>query len=888
MSPDGPRWRRYLRLVRPNVAADVDEELRLHLDLRIARNIALGMSEDEARRDALRRFGDVDLVRGALVHHDTRREQAAGRRELLADLAHDVRFGWRGLRRSPAFAIAAIVTIGIGIGANAAIFSVLNAVVLRPLPYRAAQELVHLSGGIGSGGEFLALRERLRSVSGLGLYAMQTHPIDDGRETQRLEGAAVTPGLIHMLGVAPLLGRDFTPDEGRYGNHTVLLISYGLWQRRFGGSPDIVGRRVFVEGVPHTIVGVMPANFHFPGKASQYWQPYAFNPANSGYHWAVGDKVFVGRLAPGASMQQAERELREVWPSLANLNPLWNPGPDYAREARVASLQDRIVGSTSTLLWMLAAGVLLVLLIGCVNVANLLLARATARERELTVRAALGGGRGRLVRQMVTESLLLAGLGGALGLVLASVAVRMLVSALPPDVPRVGEIAVDGSVVAFATAAAMITGVLFGIVPALRATRFGWRGGGGAAGIPVFGRATTGVAHQRVSALLVVAEMALAVVLVVSATLLVRSFDAMRRVETGFQASRVIAARVTPPAGTYNEPARATAMYSDMLQRLDALPGVRSVAAVDKLPLAQQIWGVAARVEGQFEDGTRPLPSIDHWQMVTPRYFETMGIPVRGRAFTDADRDGAPPVAIVSESVARRFWPNGDAIGQRIGYPFPSPWITIVGVVPDTKQDSLREATSMSMYVPWLQRTRMSGIEMWLLARTGDDPATLAASIRRVVTEVDRAVAVSDVRTMESVVSGSLRKERFTTLLVGAFAATAMLLGAIGIYGVMSYIVGQRTREMGVRLALGAPVSDVLGLVVARAAKLASIGALVGLAAAFFATRSLRALLYGVSATDPLTFVGVPLLFVLVAVGASYAPALRATRVDPVRALRSD
>jgi putative ABC transport system permease protein len=878
---DAPRWRRYLRLARPNVAADVDDELRFHIDMRVERNIALGMAEDEARREALQRFGDVAVVRDALVAHDKRLQDAEGRRELLGDLLQDVRFGWRSLRRAPAFAIAATVTLALGIGANAAIFSVVNAVVLRPLPYARPHELVSI--GRGSGGEFVALRERLRSYTQVAAYVRQTHPIDDGREAIRAEGVAITTNLLATLGVAPLLGRGFTEDEGQHGNNAVLLLSHGLWQRQFGGSRDVIGKRLLVEGVPNTVVGVMPAHFHFPSKDAQYWQPYAFNPANVGYHWGVGGKAFIGRLAAGVTRTRAERELREVWPALRTLNPLWQPGPEYRRDATVTALQEQVVGSAGQLLWILFGCVLMVLLIGCVNVANLLLARATARERELSVRAALGGGRARLIRQLVTESLLLSGLGAALGVVLAYVGVGWLVAVMPGGVPRAEEIAVNGSVLLFTSLVAVITGVLFGIIPAVRATRVG------RLSIAGFGRrATAGASHQRVSGLLVASEMALAVVLVIVATLLVRSFAAMRTVDPGFRTAHVVAARVSPPGDSYDDPARLTALYATILERVSALPGVGSAAAVDGLPLAQTVWGLATRVEGQFEDGTRPLPVIDHLQMVTPKYFETMGVPVRGRAFTEADRAGQVPVAIVSESVVKKFWPNGDAIGKRIGYPFASPWMTIVGVVPDTKMDSLTDTTSMSAYLPWQQRTGMAGTEMWVVVRSDGDPSALGGTIRRIVQEVDRSVPVSDVRTMDAVISGSLQRARFTMLLVGAFAAAALLLGAVGIYGVMSYIVGQRTQELGVRLALGAPRFGVMALVVGRAAKLALAGAVIGLLAALFGTKALGTLLYGISATDPLTFVAVPVLFLVVAVLASYAPAIRATRADPVRALRAD
>jgi putative ABC transport system permease protein len=877
-----PRWRRYLRLVRPNVAADVDDELRFHIDMRIERSVALGMSEDEARREALKRFGDVVLVREALLEHDKRKQNAEGRREFMSDLAQDLRFGWRSLRRAPAFAIATTLTLALGIGANAAIFSLVNAVLLRPLPYVRPEQLMSI--GSGSGGEFLALRERLRSFSQIAAYVGQTHPIDDGQDAQRMEGAAITTNLLPMLGVSPLVGRGFNEDEGRQGNNAVLILSYGLWQRQFGGSPDVVGKRILVEGIPHTVIGVMPAEFRFPSKDVQYWQPYAFNPANLPHHWAIGGKTFIARLVPGVTRSQAQRELQSVWPTLRRLNPLWDPGPEYGRNVTVSSLQDHVVGSARDVLWILFGCVLLVLLVGCVNVANLLLARATARQRELSIRAALGGGRARLIRQLVTESLLLSGLGAGLGVAFAYLAVRWLVTVMPAGVPRAAEIAVNGAVLLFTAVAAVVTGILFGIIPAARATSYGAIGRGG-----LGRRATAGVSHQRVSSLLVAGQMALAVVLVVSATLLVRGFTALRTVEPGFQTAHVLAARVSPPASSYyNDRPRLAALYATVLERMASMPSVESVAAVDKLPLAQTVWGLGARIEGQFEDATRLLPVINHLQVVTPGYFETMGIRVRGRAFTEADRPDQPPVAIVSESVVRRFWPNSDAIGKRVGYPFASPWMTIVGVVPDTKQDSLSDTTAMSIYVPWQQRTEMSGTEMWVLVRAAGDPSALGSTIRRLVQEVDRSVPVSDVRTMDAVVSNSVQKTRFTVLLVGAFAAAALLLGAVGIYGVMSYLVGQRTQEMGVRLALGASPFGVIALVVGRAAKLALGGAAVGLLVAVLATRSLEALLYGISPTDPLTFAAVPALFLVVAVLASYGPALRATRTDPVKALRAE
>ena len=880
---DAPRWRRYLRFIRPNVAADVDDELAFHIAMRVERNRALGMTPEDARREADRRFGDMGLVRHELVRHDERRRQSESRREYLMDFLQDLHFGWRALRRAPGFAIAATLTLALGIGANTAIFSVVNAIVLRPLPYREPERLVSI--GTASAGEFLGLRERLRSFSQIGAWVPQTHPIDFGDETVRVEGVGVTTSVLPLLGVSPRLGRDFVDEEGEMGKNTVMLLSDGLWRERFGASPGVLGKRILLEGVPVTIIGVMPDDFHFPNATARYWMPNAFNPGNPGMTWGVTDKHIVGRLAPGVALERARREVREVWPTLRHLNPLWDPGPEYRRDAAPQPLQDSLVGTTGRLLWMLFGCVLLVLLVGCVNVANLLLARATSRSRELAVRAALGGGRGRLLRQLITESLLLAALGASLGIGFAVGAVRWLVAAMPPGIPRAAEISVNGAVVAFTALVAIVTGVVFGIIPALRATRIGQS----ASTVSIGRRTSHDAQHQRVSGVLVAAEVALAVVLVIAATLLVRSFAALRSVDLGIDTSGVIAARITPPSEGYRDSSRVTHLYQELSARLSAMPGVARVAVTDKLPFGQVVWGGALRVQGQYEDAKHLLPTIGHQLQVTPGYFQTMRIPIlRGRGFTDTDRGGQLPVAIVSESVARRFWPNGDALGKRIGFPWDSPWLTIVGIVPDTKQDSLRDTSRTSVYTPWEQSTLRYSSENWVVARTLTDPAPFAAAIRDVVRGIDRSVAVSDARTMELVVSDSVQKARFTMLLVGAFAAAALLLGAIGIYGVMTYLVSQRTHEMGIRIALGASATGVVGLVVGRAARLAALGALLGIGAALVATRWLGGLLYGISATDPLTFVIVPLGFLAIAVLASYVPAHRATRIDPVRALRAE
>ncbi|MEA3246754.1 MAG: ABC transporter permease [Gemmatimonadota bacterium] len=815
-------------------------------------------------------------------HPSTARQPRSHRRrpaDFLADLGQDLRFGARSLRRSPGFALAAIVTLALGIGANSAVFSVMNAVVLRPLPYREPGRLVSVGGG--SAGEYLALRDRLHATEDLAAWVASWHPVGDGLDVARLDGAAVTVNLFRMLGVTPARGRAFTPADGELGAENVVIVSDAL-ARRLGG--DALDRYLTIEGARSRIVGVMPPAFKYPAARVEYWQPYRFNVANPGYTWAVSDKQFVGRLAPGATPASAAAELARVWPTLRKLNPLWDPGERYGHTTSVTSLQDRVLGASRAYIWMLFAAVVLVLLIASVNVANLLLARATARAPEFAVRTALGGGRGRLVRQLLTESVVLSAGGAVLGAGLGWAVHRWLVAALPPEVPRLGDITYSGTVLAYTALVSLAAGIAFGIVPALRATSSGGAGRG-AAGLT---RSATGVSHARVASSLVAGEVALAVMLVAASSLLLRSFATLTAVDPGFDAARTVAARVTVPAAQYGDPERLFQFYSAVLDRVRALPGVEAAAAVDKLPMAQPVWGVAVRVEGQYEDATRTLPDIPHFQSVTPGYFAAMGIRlVEGRDLTDADRENATPVAVVSEGVVRQFWPGQSAIGKRIGYPFPSEWLTVVGVVRDTKQDSLSEVTAPSFYASWRQRSRMSATEMWIVARTSGDAAALGPAIRAAAREADPAVAVGDLRTMSAVIANTLSTARFITTLVAAFGAIALLLGAVGIYGVMAYVVSERRHEMGVRLALGATRAQVMKLVVGRALAVSAVGVLAGMGALTLTSGVLSRWLYGVPAGDLLTTVLVPVVFLGVAVGASWIPALRGARGDVAAVLRS-
>jgi predicted permease len=878
-------WRRYLRLAKPNVSADVDDELSFHIDMRVRDNIRRGMSPEEARREALDRFGAVETVRETLVEHDRSQATREGRREFVGDLAQDIRFGFRSLRRAPGFATAAILTLALGIGANTAIFSIVDALLLRPLPYERPEELVSI--GTGSAGEFLGLKERLRTFSEVAAYGPRQYALDfgGGTDVTRLNGAAVTTNLFLTLGASPMIGTTFASDADVTGKNYVVILSHRLWQQQFAGRPDVVGKRLLIEAVPYTIIGVMSPDFRYPSNTTEFWVPVTFDPRNMGAHWAVQNGIFIGRVKPGVAVETAVQDVRATWPTMRRLNPLWDPGETYGRDVQPAPLQERMIGAPKKLLWLLLGCVSVVLLIACVNVANLLLARATARERELAVRAAVGGGRARLIRQLITESVLLSALGAILGVLLAIVTVRWLVSVMPAGIPRVEEISINGSVLAVTAAITIVTGLLFGIVPAIRATSPATAG----AATTMGRRSTQGARHHRIAGLLVAAEVSLAVMLVIGAQLLVRSFIQLRSVDTGYDTGHVIAARVSPPSGAYSDLARADALYKTIMARMSGIPGVQRVAAVDKLPIATMVWGIAPRIEGQWEDATRSLPGVQNFQSITENYFATMGIPVKaGRAIDATDVGGATPVAVVSESMARQFWPNTTAVGKRIGYPWPSPWITIVGVVADVRQDSLRDTLNTSIYVPWQQRSRMSGNEMWVIARTRGEPGALAGTIRQIVREADRTVAVSDVRTMDDIIGRSVERDRFMLIMIGLFAVAALVLGAVGIYGVMSYLVSQRTQEMGVRIALGASTGSVLAMVVRRGAVMAGAGAIVGVVAAFWATKPLAVFLYGISATDPLTYASVPVVFLLVALLASLVPARRATKVDPVRALRAD
>jgi putative ABC transport system permease protein len=882
------RWSRNLRFFGANVDAevdaDVDDELRFHLDM-LARDFeARGLPPDAAARAALDRFGDYETVNSHLRHHDHDRVRTQHRRDLMDDLKQDIRYALRNLRRAPLFALVVIATLALGIGANTAVFSIVDAVMLRPLPYAAPEQLTAIYGNTLA--DFTRIRELTTSWSDVAIYQQTSVGLSGEQEPapERVDAANVSPNFFSTLGVRAAIGRDIG-DDASTGQPNVVVISAGLWRRRFGADRAIVGKSLAIEGTPFVIVGVASDDFTFPRRGTDLWFPIVMPPSRSGAFWGSGGYGAVGRLRAGVTAGAAQKELRSVYPRIALENPIWHPGPKYGADATVVPLQQKLAGPARTTLLLLLGAVGVVLLISCANVANLLLVRATSRRKEIAIRMAIGGGRGRLVRQLVTESVVLAVLGGVAGAGVAWLGVHELVRVLPSEVARVADATIDIRVLSFALFLVVIAGFAFGIIPALRATQADVQ--------PTLrdGSRTSTGSHRRALAAVVSAEIAAAVLLITGALLLIRTMSALAAIDPGFRVESLVTARVAPPIARFADPQKSRAFFDELIQRLGELPGVERVAASTHLPLAAPSGGLAIRIQGQFEEIGPALPVTDHYELVTPGYLETMRIPVvAGRDITTDDRADSPPVTLISESLARHYWPAGDALGKHVNYPWKSDWITIVGIVKDAKLDSLTGQHEETLYRPIAQAP--AGLApitaLSIVMRTSRDPATLARSLRQTVAQIDPATPVSNIETMQDIVERSAARQRFTARLFSLFAAIALLLGVVGIYGVMSYAVAQRQREIGVRMALGASPLDAQRLVLGEGLRLAGVGIAVGIVLSLVATRLLGTMLYGVTPTDPLTFAIVPVLLAGVALLASYLPARRATRIDPTTALRAD
>jgi putative ABC transport system permease protein len=800
----------------------------------------------------------------------------------MGTFVQDLRYALRMLCRSPGFTFVAALTLALGIGTNTTIFSGISALLLKPLPYANAGRLAEIQPGGANVGACKAvlvdLRERLRGFDAIASYNLWTFVLTGDGAAEPLTAVRATGNLFDVLGASPLLGRTLLPADSAPGAQRVVVLSYGFWQRHFGSDPGVVGRTLQLSqgssGGATRVVGVMPPDFAFPTATAQMWAPNPLDPAGLDYDTTY--LQLLGRLVPGVGAAAARREVTATVAALCAEDAACNP--NALDNARVLPLREALVGNVRPILLLLLGAVGFVLLIGCANVANLLLMRAAVRERELAIRAALGAGRSRVARQLLTESLAIAGIGGALGILTAVWGSGMLRAALPAELLGAADIRVDLRVLAFAGAAVLLAAVLAGLFPAVGATRTNLH-----AALLDRGAAGAQRARRRALSALVVAEFALALVLAVGAGLMIRTFANLSAEDPGFARAGVLSLQVSTPSSTYDDAAD-RAFWRELLERVDALPGVQSAGAIHLLPLGVSNWVGQLTIEGRPLPNGEPPRQID-WRVATPGYFETLRIPLlAGRVFTDRDREAGEQVALINETAAMRDFPGEDPVGRRIRtVPFEGEWATIVGVVGDTKDTTLAGPARPQTYRVHAQRPMGA---MALLVRTAGNPLQLAGPIRDVVRTIDDDVTVSNVRPLTRVAADSIAQPRLLTGLLFAFGVLALLLGAVGLYGVMAYGTVQRTREFGVRLALGARTREVLGLVARDAIKLAGVGVGVGVAGALMLSRLLESQLYGVTPIDPFAFAGAVVLLAAVALAAALAPALRAARTDPMQALR--
>jgi putative ABC transport system permease protein len=811
-------------------------------------------------------------------------------------LIQDLRFGARALRRNPGFATIAILTLALGIGANAAIFSVVSAVLLRPLPWTDADRAVMIWSKWTAfdktwvaTGEVVDYRRRSQTLAEVAAWGHgQVNLTGDG-EPERLPAGNVTSNLFSTLGVTPLHGRTFTAAEDVANGPRLVLLGHALWVRRFAADPSVVGRSIQINGLGYEVIGVMPAGFVLPTdfqnpEPTQLWMPLQMDPASTD-HGSHG-LYAAGRLKPGFTVEQAADDLHGIARAMTaeGLYPV-----QMQFDTVVLSLTDEVVGTVRRAIWLLFGAVAFLLLIACANVANLLLARAEGRQREIGVRAALGASGARVVRQLLTESLVLAIGASIIGLFLAFAGVRAVAWWNPASVPRVAGSTVDLQVLFFTTVVALVTSVAFSLAPAMRALRIDLTDSlkDGAQG------ASSGGARQRFRNALVVVEMALAVVLLVGAGLMLRSLWSLQRVELGFDPTHVQTMRLSLPVAAYERPEQVVLFFERLLDRVRQLPGVRTAGAVRSLPLGSTIGDWGLQIEGYT-----PTPGTGakgDWQIVTDGYLEAMGERlVRGRSFTAADRTETMPVALINQEMARLYWSGRDPIGGRfrIGSANPQrPYVTVVGVVADVRHNGITDVVKEKFYVPhtqWHVSTGNPIRAMSLVIKSDQDPRLLVRPVREVIKGLDSNLPIADVRTMDDVVARTLSAPRFTGMLLGVFAALALALSAIGIYGVLSYVVSRRTREIGIRVAVGAGRADVLRLVLSTGLGLSLAGMIIGLAISAVVGRLMQTLLHDVTPTDPATLAGVAALLTVVAALASLVPAWRATRVDPVTALKAE
>ena len=875
---DGLRYR--LRsLFRPDEhARDLDSEIELHLSLDTVQQSTAGA---DASFRARRRFGNVTSYK-----EDARAMSGSG---FLDKLRQDARFALRTLRQSPTFTLVAVLTIALGIGATAAIFSVVKGVILEPLPYPDAERIVavwmdnrrqQLPQDYHSYPNLMDLRAQNRALSHLGAYRESGVNVTGAGEPQRVMAGLLSIDAYEAVGVRPMVGRFFATEHETPENDGVVVIGHGFWRSQFGGAADVVGRNLEINGRTRTIIGIMPERYAFPSERTQIWLPLVIQPslrdARSSFAFPA-----VGRLARNVSLDRARADLATI---ASRLEEQYPANREYG--VTVTPLPEQVVGPTlRSALWIVFGAVTVVLLIACANVANLLLSRATAREREVTVRMALGASGSRLVRQLLTESVLLSILGGLAGVALAWAGLAVLRNLAPADLPRMSEVELDATVVAVTAAATIVTGLLFGMFPAMQLSRTSLAGAlreGGRTG-------TTNRGGMRIRHGIVAAQLGAVVVLLTAAGLLTRTFITLQRVDLGFAPERVLEAEVPLTAARYGQPGQASAFYGTLLENLRATPGVRGAGTVTTMFLSRTPNSTGIRAEGRDPRDEDIEVTFD---IASVGFLETIGARlVAGRFFTPADRQGTPRVAVINEKMAKYYWPDGNAVGRRFLQgsiqtdSTQSPWITVVGVVANMRRTGVDMPVREEVFLPHAQVPALRNI---LMIRTAGEPLSMVQHLRDAVRSLDPNQPLANVRTLESELSGLLAQRRFNAVLVGAFAVLALLLAVIGAYGVTAYLVAQRTKEIGVRMALGAEPGRVTRLVVFNGLRVAAVGVVLGVVVAFFAARLATTLLHGVSPHDPLTLIGAPLVLLLVVAVANYVPARRAARVDPLMALRQE
>jgi putative ABC transport system permease protein len=864
------------------ILEELDEDIREHIERDTQDNIERGMSPEEARYAAMRKFGNVTMVK-----EETREVWSL---VWLEQLLQDIRFGLRMLRKNPGFTAVAALTLALGIGANTAVFSVVYAVLLRPLPYRDPADLVVLNERTPKVGtvsvsypNFLDWRVQSHTFSQMAAVRGVDFNLAGVTQPENISGDAVSPNFLSMMGIRPFLGRDFDASEEKAGTPPVVLLSYSLWQSHFGSDPNVVGRTITLDGHSFTIAGVLPPNYRSVDKTDVMLPIGVWatdNPEDAKERGARGDLVVIGRLATGATFSQARAEMEGLAARLAKEYPASNAQFSVALQP----IRDAFVGDIRPAILVLFGAVIFVLLIACANVANLFLVRGASRTKEIALRIALGASRSRIVRHMLTESFVLAFFGGVLGLALAIGGSRGMAQLISADMLSGATVNLNGGVLLFAACVVVMAAFIFGLAPALHSTKpdvpSELKEGGRAA--------SAGAAQNRVRGALAIAEISLALILLVGAGLMMKSLYRLRQVDPGFRPERVLTMAMDLRTQQYSKDPAILNFWQQVLDKVRALPGVEDAAVGTVIPLTDSHNRDDITIEGMALPTPGNYPHPDY-HIVSPGFVATLGIPLlRGRTFTDADNENAPLVGMINAMTARRFFPNEDPIGKRFlfGHPSassPPKWCTIVGVVSDTKLYGLANPARLEVYVPLRQNARS---DMTLVVKSGADPAALTSAIREAVQAIDKDQPLFAISTMKELVSNSVATRRMTLVLLGLFSGLALVLGAIGIYGVIAYSVAQRTHEIGIRMALGAPRGDVFGLVVGEGLKLAGVGIAIGIVAAFGLARLMSSLLYGVSTTDFETFAGVAILLALVALLACYVPARRAMRVDPMVALR--